>query len=52
MIRCRGASNHHLRLAFGEITEVVPWTICAMDCGQRLEDEQIAAPRLYKVRRA
>ena len=43
---------HSLRtrgnIEFGEITEVVPWTICALDCGQNLNDEQVAQPRLFK----
>ena len=25
-------------MAFGEITQVVPWDILALDCGQRLDD--------------
>jgi len=33
---------------FGEITEVVPWDICAGDCGQDLNDMQVASPRLFK----
>lgn len=41
-LRTRGDTN------FGEITEVVPWTICALDCGQNLNDEQVALPRLFK----
>eukprot|EP00798_Chlamydomonas_sp_ICE-L_P010227 gene10227-8145_t len=43
---------HSLRsrghMDFGEITEVVPWDICAKDCGQNVDDEQVAHPRLYK----
>lgn len=35
--------------SFGEITEVVPWTIFAEDCGQDLDAEQAADPRLFKV---
>ncbi|CAN0452870.1 unnamed protein product [Ectocarpus fasciculatus] len=41
-LRTRGSTD------FGEITEVVPWTICAGDCGQDLNAEQVASPRLYK----
>lgn len=41
-LRTRGDTN------FGEITEVVPWTICALDCGQNLNDVQVALPRLFK----
>ena len=33
---------------FGEITEVVPWDILALDCGQRLDAPQVASPRLFK----
>lgn len=33
---------------FSEITEVVPWDICAHLCGQRLENEQAYFPRLFK----
>jgi hypothetical protein len=44
---------HSLRsngnLDFGEITEVVPWTINAKVCNQNLYDEQISNPRLFKV---
>lgn len=35
-------------MAFGEITQVVPWDILALDCGQRLDDEQVCDPRLFK----
>ena len=34
--------------AFGEITEVVPWDILALDCGQNLDMEQISTPRIFK----
>lgn len=33
---------------FEEIVQVIPWTICAFDCGQDLLAEQMAEPRLYK----
>ena len=33
---------------FEEITEVVPWDTVAHDCGQDLNDEQVAEPRLFK----
>ena len=48
---------HFLRVAgdretlaadFGEITEVVPWDIVARDCGQDLDADQVASPRLFK----
>ena len=42
-LRTRGGTD------FNEITEVVPCTIFALDCGQNLEDEQVAFPRLFKV---
>jgi aryl sulfotransferase len=39
---------HSLRtrgdMAFDEITEVVPWDICALDCGQDLDAEQVGRP--------
>ena len=34
--------------AFGEITEVVPWDILALDCDQNLNDDQVCSPRLFK----
>ena len=37
---------------FEEITEVVPWDICAGDCDQDLNDEQVANPRLFKSHEA
>ena len=33
---------------FEEITEVVPWDILALDCGQDLDADQVAVPRLFK----
>lgn len=37
---------HSLRtrgdMSFEEITEVVPWDICALDCDQHLSDEQVS----------
>ena len=43
---------HQLRtggdMSFDEITEVVPWDILALDCGQDLAADQVAAPRLFK----
>ena len=33
---------------FGEIGEVMPWDIIALDCGQNCNDEQIRSPRLFK----
>lgn len=41
-LRTRGSVD------FDEITEVVPWTICAIDCGQDIDAEQVAYPRLFK----
>ena len=34
--------------AFGEITEVVPWDILALDCGQDLDADQTCEPRIFK----
>jgi aryl sulfotransferase len=42
-LRTRGDTS------FGEITEVVPWTIVALDCGQDLNAQQMASPRLFKA---
>jgi hypothetical protein len=42
-LRTRGDEN------FDEITQVVPWTIVALDCKQDLNHPQIASPRLFKV---
>eukprot|EP00629_Pelagomonadales_sp_RCC1024_P017381 CAMPEP_0119269680 /NCGR_PEP_ID=MMETSP1329-20130426/6992_1 /TAXON_ID=114041 /ORGANISM="Genus nov. species nov., Strain RCC1024" /LENGTH=328 /DNA_ID=CAMNT_0007269681 /DNA_START=180 /DNA_END=1163 /DNA_ORIENTATION=+ len=45
------AIAHFLRSdddSFGEITEVIPWDILAGDCGQDLDAEQVAEPRLFK----
>eukprot|EP00729_Bicosta_minor_P028388 gene28388-1037_t len=33
---------------FGEVCEVVPWDILALDCKQNLEDEQVCNPRVFK----
>ena len=33
---------------FGEITEVVPWDILALDCKQDLDARQVASPRVFK----
>eukprot|EP00039_Didymoeca_costata_P023604 m.7661 g.7661 ORF g.7661 m.7661 type:complete len:296 (-) comp3751_c0_seq1:2005-2892(-) len=41
-LRTRGSMN------FKEITCVIPWDILALDCGQKLEDDQVAKPRLFK----
>ena len=35
-------------MAFGEITEVVPWIEAAADLGQDLDAEQVASPRAFK----
>ena len=44
---------HSLRsrgnMDFGEITEVVPWERCALDCNQDLTSDQPFYPRLFKV---
>ena len=37
---------------FGEIGEVMPWDIIALDCGQDCNDEQIRSPRLFKSHEA
>ena len=42
MLRSRGSMD------FGEITEVCPWDILAHDCGQNLDDDQLASPRVFK----
>jgi Sulfotransferase domain len=42
-LRTRGDTD------FVEITQVVPWTIFALDCKQDLHAEQCANPRLFKV---
>ena len=34
--------------SFGEITEVVPWDVLAMACGQDLDAEHACAPRVFK----
>lgn len=49
------AMCHFLRSdddSFGEITEVVPWDVVALDCGQDLDGAQAASPRLYKSHEA
>jgi len=33
---------------FGEITEVCPWDVLAYDCGQDLDADQVAEPRVFK----
>jgi len=42
VLRTRGDQS------FGEITEVVPWDICAVDCGQDLDSDHVASPRVFK----
>ena len=37
---------------FGEIGEVMPWDIIALDCGQDCNDEQGRSPRLFKSHEA
>lgn len=44
-LRTRGAEEFQ---QFVEITEVVPWDILALDCGQDLDADQVASPRLFK----
>jgi len=43
---------HQLRtgghMDFGEITEVCPWDVLALDCGQDLDADHIASPRVFK----
>jgi len=45
--------THGLRtggsLDFEEIAEVIPWTVCALDCGSNLNDDQVANPRIFKT---
>jgi len=41
-LRTRGS------MEFEEITQMTPWTICALDCGLDLTQEQVANPRLFK----
>ena len=48
-LRTRGAAEHN---QFGEITEVVPWDILAIDCEQDLGAEQVASPRVFKSHEA
>ena len=45
-IRCASANADGE--AFDEITEVVPWDVVALDCGQDLNAAQQATPRLFK----
>jgi len=45
ILRTRGKADLN---TFGEITEVVPWDILAGDCGQDLDAEQVASPRIFK----
>ena len=35
-------------MEFGEVCEVIPWDILALDCKQTLEDEQVCNPRVFK----
>jgi len=35
-------------MAFGEISEVVPWDVQAEACGQRLNSPQVGVPRAFK----
>lgn len=37
---------------FGEITEVVPWDVLAKDCGQDLNADHVASPRVFKSHEA
>jgi aryl sulfotransferase len=39
-------------MAFGEITEVVPWDILALDCLQDLYSAQVCTPRVFKSHEA
>ena len=43
------ALRSHASMDFGEITEVCPWDILALDCGQDLNAEQVASPRIFKT---
>lgn len=44
-LRSRCDPSHQ---TFSEITEVVPWDILALDCGQDLDADQVCSPRLFK----
>lgn len=33
---------------FEEISEVIPWDVLALDCGQDLDADQVAQPRMFK----
>ena len=35
-------------MAFGEITQVVPWDILALDCDQDLDADHVCDPRVFK----
>lgn len=35
-------------MEFGEVCEVIPWDILALDCKQTLEDEHVCNPRVFK----
>mmetsp|Transcript_7545 Transcript_7545/g.11364 ORF Transcript_7545/g.11364 Transcript_7545/m.11364 type:complete len:317 (-) Transcript_7545:9-959(-) len=41
-LRTKGNSD------FDEITAVVPWDVAALDCGQDLDADQVANPRIFK----
>ena len=47
-IRCVAAGVAADGESFEEITEVVPWDVLALDCGQDLNASQGVKPRLFK----
>lgn len=48
-LRTRGMDEYQ---HFNEITEVVPWDIVALDCGQDLDADQACKPRMFKSHEA
>lgn len=48
-LRTRGMDEFQ---RFNEITEVVPWDIVALDCGQDLDADQACKPRIFKSHEA
>lgn len=48
-LRTRGLAKYQ---TFEEITEVCPWDILATDCGQNLDADHVAEPRIFKSHEA
>lgn len=46
------ALRSHASMDFGEISEVCPWDILALDCKQDLDAEHVANPRVFKSHEA